>query len=68
MSGPGNQGPDRGGDWFFEGRYEPAPRVGVTRKCACGWNLPRAARWHGSAAGPARGTAVPAEGWLRVAG
>ena len=68
MSGPGNQGPDRGGDWFFEGRYEPAPQVGVTRKCACGWNLPRAARWHGSAAGPARGTAVPAEGWLRGAG
>ena len=27
ISGPGNEGPDRGGDWFFEGRYEPAPQV-----------------------------------------
>ena len=37
----GIKGPGRVGDWFSEGRYEPAPRVGVTRKCACGWNLPR---------------------------
>ncbi|MGH3175010.1 MAG: hypothetical protein ACRDPF_14235, partial [Streptosporangiaceae bacterium] len=27
------------GEWFFEGRYGPAPRWGVTQKCACRWNL-----------------------------
>jgi len=60
MSGPVTRGPDRGGTGFWEGCYEPARRAGVTRRCACGWNLRDAARWHGSAASPARGTAVPA--------
>jgi hypothetical protein len=45
--------------WFWKGCYEPAPRPGVTRKCACGWNLRDAARRHDGADGPARGTVVP---------
>ena len=48
MSGPGQQvALVLFADRFFEGRYEPAPQWGVTRRCACGWNLrrpPRGAR------------------------
>jgi putative drug exporter of the RND superfamily len=40
------------------GCYEPVPREGVTRRCACGWNLRGAARWHGSAAGALTGLAA----------
>ena len=47
------------------GRYDSAPPWGVTRRWACGWNLPQPAAGHDSATGPARGTAVPPGGRLR---
>ena len=47
------------------GRYDPAPPWGVTRRWACGWNLPQPAAGHDSATGPTRGTAVPPGGRLR---
>ena len=66
MSGPGRGG---GGPALLadrsRGRYDPAPPWGVTRRWACGWNLPQPAAGHDSATGPARGTAVPPGGRLR---
>jgi hypothetical protein len=49
------------------GRYDPAPPWGVTRRCACGWNLPQPAARHDSAARPTRRTPVPPGGRLRCA-
>jgi hypothetical protein len=37
---------------FCEGRYGPALVVGVTRRCACRWNLRWPARAHDGASGP----------------
>src|SRR5215471_12067336 len=53
-------GPGRGWDLFFEGTLRTGAAVGVTRRCAYGWNLPRcplarqcrrAGTGHGGAAG-----------------
>ncbi len=46
VPGPGDCEARRLGEWFFEGRYGPARRWGVTQKCACRWNLPQPACWH----------------------
>jgi hypothetical protein len=62
MSGPAaGRGPALLAD-RSRGRYDPAPPWGVTRRWACGWNLPQPAAGHDSATGPARGTAVPPGG------
>jgi hypothetical protein len=47
------------------GRYDPAPPWGVTRRWACGWNLPQPAARHDSAARPTRRTPVPPGGRLQ---
>jgi hypothetical protein len=54
MSGPGSwEGPAVFAD-RSRGRYELVPPWGVTRRCACGWNLPQPAARHDRATGPDR--------------
>jgi hypothetical protein len=62
MSGPGNKGGLTVVGLILVGTLRTGAASGRHPKVPCGWNLRVTARWHGSAAGPARGAAVPA--WI----
>src|SRR5580693_7662929 len=62
MSGPGSREDPAVFADRSRGRYGPAPPWGVTRRCASGWNLPRPAARHDSAAGSAPGHGGAARG------